>query len=124
MGLNSFCCLKMDVFNPYSCVDAIKMDANGIIIFHSKILWHICHIVKFKIEDIGKDTNKPFLLDLTILDEIYTCVFCNSLAFCESMCGACMFIVIGHLLSSMYNCLVVHVGFHNHPNVKGKNWKV
>lgn len=69
-----------------------------------------------------RHTNKPFLLDLTILDEMYTCVFCNSLAFCESMCGACMF--IGHLLSSMYNCLVVHVDFHNHPNAKGKNQKV
>ncbi len=52
---------------------------------------------------------------------MYTCVFCNSLAFCESMCGACMFIVIGHLLSSIYKCLVVHVGFHNHPNAKGKD---
>jgi hypothetical protein len=31
-----------------------------------------------------------------------------------------MFIVIGHLSSSMYNCLVVHVGFHNHPSAKGK----
>jgi hypothetical protein len=69
-------------------------------------------------------TNKPFLLDFTILNEMYTCVFCNILTFCESMSGACMFIVIGHLLSSMYNCLVVHVGFHNHPNAKGKNKKV
>jgi hypothetical protein len=50
--------------------------------------------------------------------------FYNSPIFCESTCGAHMFIVIGHFSSPRYNCLVVHVGLHNHPNAKGENWKV
>jgi len=84
-------------------------------------LMHIISNMRFKIEDIGKDmqTNHSYLI--LPYDMKCTRVFCSSLAFCESMCGACMFIVIGHLLSSMYNCFTVHVGFHNHRNAKGKN---
>ncbi len=64
---------------------------------------------------------KPLLPDSIVLDETYICIFCKNLAFCESRCGACMFIVIGHLPSPRYSCFVVHVGLHNHPNAKGKN---
>jgi hypothetical protein len=47
----------------------------------------------------------------------------NSLVFCESTCGAHMFIIISHLSPPRYNCLVVHVGLHNHLNAKGENGK-
>jgi hypothetical protein len=32
-----------------------------------------------------------------------------------------MFIIIGHLPSPKYNCLVMHVALHIHLNAKGEN---
>ncbi len=58
-----------------------------------------------------------------VLDEMYTCIFCNSLVFYESTCGVHMLNDINRLLSPRYNHLVVHVGLHNHPSAKGENWK-
>jgi hypothetical protein len=66
-------------------------------------------------------TTKPLLLNYIMSNETYTCIFCKNLAFCESKCGACLLIIIGHPLSVRYNCLVVHVSMHNHPSAKGKN---
>jgi len=58
-----------------------------------------------------------------MFDETYTCIVCKNLAFCESRCGACMFIVIGHIPSPRYNHLVMHIGLHNHLSVDGDNRK-
>jgi len=48
---------------------------------------------------------KPLLPDSIGLDKTYICTFCKYLAFCESRCGACMFIIIGHLPSPKYSFL-------------------
>jgi hypothetical protein len=64
-------------------------------------------------------TTKPLWNNFIILDETYTCIFCKKLKFCESKCGACLFTIFGHLLSSKYCLLVVHVDLYNHPSVKG-----
>ncbi len=70
-----------------------------------------------------RHTTKPFLSDFILFDETYTCIFCKNLAFCESRCGASMFLVIGHIPSSRYSHLVMHVGLHNHPNADKDNRK-
>jgi hypothetical protein len=64
---------------------------------------------------------KPFLPNFIVPDEMYTCIFCNSLVLYESTCGMHMLNVIGHLLSPRYSHFVVHVGLHNHPSAKGEN---
>ncbi len=66
-------------------------------------------------------TTKPLWHNFIVPDETYTCIFCKNLKFFESKCGACLFTIIGHLLSSRYSHLVVHVGLHNHLSVKGYN---
>ncbi len=64
-------------------------------------------------------TTKPLWHNFIVSDETYTCIFCKNLKFFESKCGACLFTIIGHLLSSRYSHLVMHVGLHNHLSVKG-----
>ncbi len=63
---------------------------------------------------------KP-LFNFIVPNEMYTCIFCNSLSFFQFRCGARIFIIIGHMSSPRYNHFIVHVDLHNHLNAKERN---
>ncbi len=77
--------------------------------------------VKCRVHNKRYSKGQPFLLDSTIPNKTYTCIFCNILAFCESRCGECMFVIISHLPSPSIIALLCMLVYH--PNAKGENWK-
>jgi len=72
-----------------------------------KVKYGVCNRRYWK-----RNTTKRFLYDFIMSDETYTCIFCKNLAFCKSRCGACMFIIFGHLPSPRYShlvCMLVYI---------------